>query len=260
MPYWDLDRYRTELLTQTDLLRALVRDAAPDTRVPTCPAWNLGQLLRHVGGNHRWAETVVRTRATGPVPHDLVDDVFGYGDQDMAVLDSWLAEGAQGFTDALAQAGPGTRVWTVVPGRPLVFWARRMLHETVVHRADAARTVGARYALDAAVARDGLDEWMDFGTVPEAYDTSSGEPLLGAGRVLRFQATDHPAEEWLVDLTGDVPRWRQGTGPAAVTVRGPLTDLLLLVYGRPVDERVEVDGDRALLGLWLRRTGFWLHE
>ncbi|MEV5440744.1 maleylpyruvate isomerase family mycothiol-dependent enzyme [Streptomyces sp. NPDC052682] len=260
MTYRSLDRYCGDILAQTDLLRSLLGAADLATPVPTCPAWNLGQLARHVGGAHRWAETVVRTRATAPVPHDLVDDVFHYGDKDPAVLGAWLAEGARRLTDAVAEAGPGARVWTVVPGQPLVFWARRMLHETVVHRADAAWTVGVRYDLDSAVALDGLDEWMGFGTVPEAYDPKTGDPLLGPGRLLCFEATDCPDGRWLVDLTGDVPRWRRAAGDAAVLVRGPLADLLLLVYGRPVQERIDVRGDRALLDLWLTRTGFWLHE
>lgn len=260
MSSWNLDRYCSEILIQTDLLRALVKDADPTVHVPTCPEWNLGQLLRHVGGAHRWVETIVRTRATELVPDDLVNDVFHYGDRDMALIDAWLAEGARRLTDHLTQAGPDTRVWTVVPDQPIAFWARRMLFETVVHRADAARTVRARYEVDAAVARDGLDEWMGFGTVPEAYGPTDAE--LGAGRTLCFRATDDPAGQWLVDLTGDVPQRRHagGDAAAAVTVRGPVADLLSLVYGRPVDERTEIHGDRALLDLWLKRTGFWLHE
>ncbi|MFE9611628.1 maleylpyruvate isomerase family mycothiol-dependent enzyme [Streptomyces sp. NPDC006012] len=260
MPRWDLHRYRDEILTQTDLLRDLLAGADPTVHVPTCPEWNLGQLARHVGGAHRWVETIVRTRATEPVSDALVNDVFGYGDEDTVQLDAWLADGARRLADAFTDAGPDTRVWTVVPDQPLEFWARRMLFETVVHRADAARTLGVGHEIDAAVARDGLDEWMSFGTVPEAYDPGTDEPLLGAGRTLRWCAGDDPAGDWFVDLTGDVPRWRHGGDEAAVTVRGPVADLLLLVYGRPVDERTEVRGDRALLDLWLRRTGCWLHE
>jgi uncharacterized protein (TIGR03083 family) len=260
MSLWSLDRYRAEILTQTDLLRSLLDGADPAARVPTCPEWNLGQLARHVGGNHRWVDTIVRTRATEPVSEELVNEVFHYGDEDPAVLDAWLAEGARQLTDALADAGPEARVWTVVPDQPLVFWARRMLHETVVHRADAAWTVGARYEVSPAVARDALDEWMSFGSVPETYAPSTARPLLGPGRTLAFRADDASAESWFVDLTGDVPRWRRGGGDAAVTVRAALPDLLLLVYGRPVHDRTSVDGDRDLLGLWLERTGFWLHE
>ncbi|MFL4902145.1 maleylpyruvate isomerase N-terminal domain-containing protein [Streptomyces sp. MMS24-I2-30] len=104
MPRWDLDRYRAEILTQTDLLRDLLAGADPTVHVPTCPEWNLGQLARHVGGAHRWVETIVRTRATEPVSDALVNDVFGYGDEDTAVLDAWLADGARRLADAFADA------------------------------------------------------------------------------------------------------------------------------------------------------------
>jgi uncharacterized protein (TIGR03083 family) len=267
MTRWTLDRYREEILTQTGLLRELVKGADPRARVPACPAWNLGQLLRHVGGNHRWAETVIRTRATEPVPHDVLDDVFHYGDDDIAVPGAWVAEGAQLLAGALSEAGPGVRVWTPpLPDQPVAFWARRMLFETVVHRADAAGAVAAPFELDPAVGRDGLDEWMDFATLPDAYVPTSAypQPLLGPGRTLHFLATDHPAERWLVDLTGDAPRWSRADSDTATTpavsVHGSLPDLLLLVYGRSVHDRLAIHGDAALLDLWVRRTGFWLNE
>ncbi|MFH8935611.1 maleylpyruvate isomerase family mycothiol-dependent enzyme [Streptomyces griseosporeus] len=265
MTDWSLDRYCAEILAQTDLLCSLAGDGELTARVPTCPGWNFGQLLRHVGGTHRWADTVVRDRATEPVPDTLVNEVFHYDDKDPAALRDWLADGARRLTDGLVAAGPDARVWTVVPDRPITFWARRMLHETVVHRADAAWTVGVPYTLDAAVARDGFEEWLGFGQVPEAYETEGGqEPLLGPGRGLRFEPSDGPGANgpstgWFVDLTGDAPTWtRDGGGAAAVTVRGPLSDLLLLVYGRPVRDRLHVSGDTGLLDLWLERTGFWI--
>jgi hypothetical protein len=44
------DRYRTEIVAQTDLVRSTAAGAEPTAPVPTCPGWNLGQLLRHLGG------------------------------------------------------------------------------------------------------------------------------------------------------------------------------------------------------------------
>ncbi|WP_037676664.1 maleylpyruvate isomerase family mycothiol-dependent enzyme [Streptomyces griseus] len=258
MTRWSLERYRTEIITQTDLLRTLLTAADPAARVPTCPEWNLRHLLRHIGGVHRWIDTVVRTRATDEVPDTLVNEVFGYGDEDLAELGAWLGLGARRLTDVLAEAGPDARVWTVVPDQPLVFWARRALHETVVHRADAAWAVGARYDLDTEVALDALDEWMSFGSVPETYENEGGEPLLGPGRSIGFLAGDDPAGSWRVDLSGEVPRWDRGAGETAVGVRGSLTDLVLFLYGRPVADRIEVRGDAGLLELWLRRSRFWL--
>ncbi|MFC8830203.1 maleylpyruvate isomerase family mycothiol-dependent enzyme [Streptomyces sp. NPDC057137] len=260
------DRYCAELVVQTDLLRSDVRAADLTAPVPTCPGWSLGQLLRHVGGTHHWAEIVVRTRATSPVPEDLVNDVSAHADADPREMDAWVAEGATGLADALRAAGPAERVWTPGPGGTTAFWARRMLHEAVVHRADANWAVGAEFVVAEDLAADGIDEWMGFGTVPEVIEPRPGvPPLLGPGRTLHFRGPG-AAPGWLVDLTGDAVACRRADGPApeaaAVTVRAPLADLLLLLYGRRTagDEVVEVDGDVRLLDLWVERSGFWLRE
>ncbi|POX38025.1 hypothetical protein C3486_25295 [Streptomyces sp. Ru73] len=259
------DRLCEEILIQTRQLRDLARGADLGLRVPSCPDWNLAQLLRHVGNAHRWAETIVRTRATEPVPED-VNDVAGYAAADPAELDAWVAEGAALLAGALREAGPDAVVWTVVDDEDEVsptFWARRMAYETAVHRADAALAVGAAYTLAEDVARDAVDEWMTYAALPEAYEDRPDLPgLLGPGRTLRFRATDTD-EEWGVDLTGAAPAWHRGPAGegagAAVTVRAPLTDLLLLLYRRPArGDAPRVDGDTALLDLWLRRAGFWL--
>jgi len=85
--------------------------------------------------------------------------------------------------------------------------------------------------------------------------------LLGRGRTLHFHATDtmpEAAAEWLIDLTGDAIIWRRAHEKAAVTVRGPLTDLLLVIHRRrPAhSERIEVLGDVQLLDFWLERVTF----
>ena len=42
----------------------------------------------------------------------------------------------------------------------LAFWARRMVHETMVHRVDAASAVGVEPELDPALAQDAIDELL----------------------------------------------------------------------------------------------------
>ena len=81
------------------------------------------------------------------------------------------------------------------------------------------------------------------------------------GRTLHVHATDttpEAATEWLIDLTGDAIVWRRAHEKAAVAVRAPLTDLLLVVYRRrPArGQGIEVLGDVALLDFWLERVGF----
>lgn len=102
------DRYCEEIVAQTDLLRAHAKDTDMSAPVPSCPGWNLGQLLRHVGGDHRWAETAVQTRATGPVSDKAANDLAGYADEDWAVLDPWLAEEPPGWPRACTRPG---RTW-----------------------------------------------------------------------------------------------------------------------------------------------------
>ncbi|QLH23491.1 maleylpyruvate isomerase family mycothiol-dependent enzyme [Streptomyces sp. Rer75] len=248
------DRYRTEILHQTALLRAYLPQVDVASPVPTCPAWNLGQLVRHLSGAHGWAETVVRTRATEAVSDDPVNDVPRRTGEDPATLSAQLGEGAGRLADALRDAGPDTAMWTPGPGGTAMFWARRMTHETVVHRADAALAVGAEFSVAEDVALDALDEWLTYSTLPEAHE---GTPaLLGPGRTVHLHATDTGSDR-LVDLTGDAPVLHHTAQQAAVELRGTLTDLLLLVYRRPAPS-VKVTGDTALLDLWLTRAGFWL--
>jgi hypothetical protein len=62
----------------------------------------------------------------------------------------------------------------------------------------------------------------------------------------------------LAAATGHAIVWRRAHEKAAVAVRGPLTGLLLVVYGRrPArSEGIEVLGDVQLLDFWLERVGF----
>ncbi|MFF7167418.1 maleylpyruvate isomerase family mycothiol-dependent enzyme [Streptomyces sp. NPDC008086] len=253
------ERYCDEIVSQTERLTTHVRDADMTASVLSCPGWNLGRLLRHVGGDHRWAEEIVRTRAAGPIPDELVNDPTANADEDASFLIPWLVEGAARLSSTLRAAGADALAWNPSADRsaPVAFWARRMTYETAVHRADAALTAGTGFALDRDLAVDAVREWLEYSTFPEAFEPRPDLPdLLGPDRTLHFDATD--AGEWLVDLTGERPVWRSGAGGGATAIaRGPVTDLLLYVYKRPTTA-VETKGDTALLDLWRTRAGFWL--
>ncbi len=260
------DRYAARIVDQTAQLTSVVEGADATAPVPGCPGWTLAHLLRHVGGTHRWAETVVRTRATEPVPDEQVNDVTPEADDDIPTLSAWLTEGAALFADTLRATDPETRVWTVAPNGTPSFWARRMTYETVVHRFDATAAVGAKYTLDADVAIDGLDEWIELSTLPQAFPSRDAyDALIGPGRSIHFHATDAPEGEgeWLIDL-GEAPStWSHGHRKATSAVRGPLADLLLLLYQRrtatPADG-IEVLGDETLFASWLHGAGDWLRR
>jgi uncharacterized protein (TIGR03083 family) len=101
------DRYCDEVITQSDLLRELLKGADLSVIVPTCPDWTLAQLVRHIGGNLRSAELAVRTGTAVVEPDKQVPEVAGPAGDDPETLDGWLAEGAARFAVTLRRAGPG---------------------------------------------------------------------------------------------------------------------------------------------------------
>ncbi|WP_329168884.1 maleylpyruvate isomerase family mycothiol-dependent enzyme [Streptomyces sp. NBC_01267] len=259
------ERHCAEITVQSDLLRACIEGADLTVPVPSCPGWHLGRLVRHLGEAHRWVEEIVRTRAQQPLPDTaLREEPAGPGDEQPADLGAWLVEGAKRLVETLREAGPDAQLWTPVSGSggSSAFFARRMAHETLIHRADAALAVGAEFTVEADVAVDALDEWMELGSLPQLFEIHPEQrELLGPGRTLHFHATDTAPElkaEWVVDLTGDTVTWRRAHERAAVAVRGPLTDLLLTVYRRRPARGGSVDvlGDGHLLDFWLERVSF----
>ncbi|QBI53934.1 maleylpyruvate isomerase N-terminal domain-containing protein [Streptomonospora litoralis] len=265
------DRLCDHLLAQAELLGSHVTAADLDLPVPTCPGWAVRNLVRHVGGGHMWAEETVRTRASGPVSDDPVREVFGLpgepgstgGPDEGAALAAWLAAGAARLVATLREAGPDAAVWTPVPGvQRSGFYARRFAHETAVHRADAALALGVGFDLDDELAVDGVDEWMELESLPGMLEARPDKrDLPGTGRVLAFRAAGPGGEalaDWRVDLTGTAISCSRGRGPAAVTVVGPPSELLLVLMRRrsPQAGTVDVQGDADLLGFWLERVAW----
>ncbi|MGW2189128.1 maleylpyruvate isomerase family mycothiol-dependent enzyme [Streptomyces sp. NPDC001719] len=256
------DRYCSEILAQAALMRAALRGADLAATVPTCPDWTLAQLVLHVGRAHRFAESLVRTRTT---EFDVTAEHFGvdFGPEDPSpddeeALGAWLTEGAERVVATLREAGPDAEVWTFFGSPTAVFWARRMTHETLIHRADAQRTAGVEFTVDPEVAVDCLDEWLEMSTHPILLERKPElKGLLGPGRTLHLHATDTPAE-WFVDLTGERMAWRHAHEKAAVALRGPVADVLTVFYQRQSADsgRVEILGDRAVLDLWLETASF----
>jgi len=250
----DFHAHCTEIVAQTGLLVADLDGADLRAPVPSCPGWTLGGLLRHIGGGQRWAEEMVRTRATEYLPDAHFRDVKG--DDSGPAPVAWLAEGADRLAATLRAAGPDAVLWAPFDYGTTTFWARRFANETLVHRADATLAAGTEFAVEKDVAMDAVDEWMELDALPQHFDIEPAKrEILGEGRTLAFEATD-AGVNWLVDLTGDVVAWRRGPGTAAVTVRGPLADLLLVIYRRATADGVEVLGDRPLLDLWSGHIAF----
>lgn len=247
----DTDQLLTEVTNSTETLAGIAASADQATHVPTCPEWTLRQLITHVGRAHRWAAEIVATRAAEPIPFREVPD--GRLPDDPAERPQWLRAGAARLADAVHGAGTAP-MWTHPGTGQASYWARRMAHETAVHRADGQLALGVRPVIEPAVAADGIDEWLGFGTEPGQRNTAVPE-----GKVLHLHVTDEGVDgEWLIRGGPDGITVQNGHGKGDAAVRGPASVLMLVLLRRlsTDDRELEILGDATLLDKWLAATPF----
>ncbi len=254
------DRYLDALAEQSALFAEAVARTDPQQRVPTCPDWTLHHLAEHLGQVHRWATAVVTRPAVGPPDRSDLNATGAPEDADG--LGSWFREGAEALVDAIRTADPQTPVWSWAGDHSVGFWARRMAHETAVHRADAELALGREFTLEADLAADAISEWLGFLSLPQAVEHRPElAELRGEGQILHLHSTDPglgEAGEWIVRRTPSGPVWEHGHAKGDVAVRGPVVHLLLVVMRRvpPSEAPIDVLGDASVLEHWLAHTQF----
>ena len=250
----DVD-FRAALIEETAAFGELIRIADPAAPVPTCPDWTIRQLFRHVGRGNRWAAQIVADQRDEPLDPREVPEGKPPDDPDAAI--DWLNAGAQLVVDSVDAVGAHTQVWTFIGPRPAQWWIRRRVHESTVHRADAAIAVGADYQLSASLAADGIDEWLER----IAAESSAESSPLDVGQTLHLHATDdglRTAGEWTITGTDAGITWSHEHGKGDAALRGCARDLLLAVVRRrtAAEAGLEVFGDTATWDGWLGRTPF----
>jgi uncharacterized protein (TIGR03083 family) len=226
--------------------------SAPDISAEsvTCPEWTIADLARHTGLVHRWVTTIVSSRAGARIP--FPDDGSPWESADGWA--QWLASGAVPLLAALRDAGPEVAVWTWGPGHSTGWWARRMLHETAVHRCDTAIALGQVPSVEPVAAADGISEFLE--NLPSSRRAARHLGSLPDGESMHLHTTDGSEGEWLIRFADGGVEWSHGHAKASAAVRGPADALLLFAYGRvsPSDPRLEVFGDPSVLAAWQSYT------
>jgi uncharacterized protein (TIGR03083 family) len=254
------DRYLDAIAAQSALFAEALAGADVQQRVPTCPDWTLYQLVEHVGQVHRWATAIVTRPAITPPDRRELNATAA--PQDADGLATWLRDGAGALVDAIRAADPQTPVWSWAGDHTIGFWARRMAHETAVHRADAELALGREFTLEADLATDAISEWLGVLSLPQAVEHRPElAELRGEGQILHLHSTDPglgEAGEWIVRRTPSGPVWEHGHTEGDVAVRGPVVYLLLVMMRRvpPSDAPIDVLGDASVMAHWLAHTGF----
>jgi uncharacterized protein (TIGR03083 family) len=201
--------------------------AAP---VPSCPGWQVRELVGHLGGVHRWVTEIVRTGENGDLPGPPADE-------DLA---PWFAEGAETLVQTLAVADPARACWTLARPRDVGFWSRRQAQETMIHRWDLARSLGQRADLDPELAIDGIDEVVTM-FVPRQVRLARQVPLTDAVAIVERGS----GRRWVL-AGGGTTSDQKGTAVDA-TLSGDAAELLLLLWKRAdlAATAVHVDGDSS---------------
>jgi uncharacterized protein (TIGR03083 family) len=258
-----MERYADVLLDQTEQCAVLLAGADLSRQVPSCPEWDLRQLVEHIGQAHRFGAEMVRRRVREAGEVKAPTDIPVPEDPD--ALGGWLAAGARELVEAVRGVGAEQPVWNYLGvDQRAGFWLRRMANETAVHRVDVALTVGAPFALDADLAADAISEWLTLITSPgaAAHRPELAQELRGHGQTLHLHATDSPSlgesGEWLIRRGPETLSWEHGHHKADVAVRGLAADLLLALLGRiPIDDgRLETIGEAALFEHWVQHVTF----
>ena len=222
--------------------------AGLDAPVPTCPEWRVRDLVQHTGGVHRWATSYVvtgRDRTTTEAEDAQFFEKVADGE-----LLSWFRAGHSALVSALSSSRPDLACWTFLASTsPRNFWARRQAHETAIHRSDADAAAGRDSSFPAGFAGDGIDELLNGFLVRPRGRLIADPPVS-----LAIRSTD-TGSAWTIRIEPDRRLVSAGAGAATCRVSGKASDLYLLLWNRrPLDERVEVDGDRAVLDLWRERA------
>src|SRR5688500_3438636 len=207
----------------SDRFYATADGADPTAAVPSCPDWNVADLVWHLGEVHWFWATDVELQASNPddIEKDKPDRPEEYPE-----LVAFGRRQADRLIEVLEAHDDATKVWTWAlqeQDHTVGFIRRHQVQEAAVHRWDMQHAAtGAADPIEPHIASDSIDEVLAI-TLP--WGARPDKPLPGTVHV---HCTDVDGE-WFIHPDGRVER-THAKGDAAL--RGTASDLLLAIYGR----------------------------
>ncbi|ASO22141.1 hypothetical protein FHR81_004850 [Actinoalloteichus hoggarensis] len=245
----DYERFLDVLSIDGERLASCVGSAPGDSPVPGCPGLTLAETARRLGDVYRSTADWTRSPGGTPVPAREVHLPRQGDDRPLA---EYLRTGLAEVAGELSAHRPEERcpTWWPADGS-FGFWARRLTHETIVHRVDVQAAAGVRCDhVDTDIAVDGVDEVLTLW-----FDHRLGELAITASRQATV-AVRTGGRVWLTHAgaTGTTVRALppDATPKVDATVSGDPFHVYLWLWGRLPDWAVTMDGDAdALAQLWV---------
>ena len=236
----ELDAYLAIIASEAARMIAVAEEAGLDAATPTCPTWNIRNLLLHTGEVHRWATTVVAGEFTSLAK--VPNDTLGTLPTDAKTLE-WFRSGVEKLVDTLANADQSVKYDAFLADPPtprLLFWARRQAMEISIHRVDAESSVGRCTPFPPKVAADGIDEF-----VTGFITRGKGAVHRDTPHTIGVAPADVP-ERWTVTISDGPLVTERKAGSADCKVTGTASDIFMALWNRPGLDESEVKGDVSL--------------
>jgi uncharacterized protein (TIGR03083 family) len=222
--------------------------AGLDAKVPTCPAWDVTDLVVHQGMVHRWAAANLR----GERDHDTAASQ-AEGRAAASLLD-WYAQGLAGLAETVRSTPDDATAMVFLRDAPPPrrFWARRQAHETTIHSVDAIAAgcrrwpTAADVEIDPVLAADGIDELL------MGFITRGKGKLHAPDPYTVLVRTSDTGHAWTLRISdGPIVTTPGATEQPDAVVSGTAVQLYLSLWNRA--DEVTTDGRPDLIDQWRRR-------
>lgn len=214
---------------------------ALNVAVAGCPGWTIRDLIIHITEVHAFWEFIARTGMAGPenyVPPDTAPDER---------LIAQYLDGLDALVATLTSTDATSPCWTWDGPHDIAWITRRMAHEMAVHAWDARAATGDATPIDAALASDGIDEFVHMML---RFPMPGVAPLAGS---VHIHCTDVDGE-WTIVPHGDQLAVTREHAKGSCAIRGAAHDVLMLLWRRCALSDVDVIGDAAVAAQFVARA------
>jgi uncharacterized protein (TIGR03083 family) len=226
---------------ESDRFYALAEAADASLAIPSCPDWNVADLVWHLAEVHWFWATDVELRATDPDTVEALKPDRPTGYDELVAFGRAQADRLVAALDATPDDVP---VWSWAleeADHSVGFVRRHQVQEAAVHRWDLEQaSTGEPAPIETDAAVDSIDEVLAI-TLP--WLVGPDKQLTGS---VHIHCTDPGLDgegEWLIHADGRVDPVH-AKGDAAI--RGGASDVLLALYSRVPIDQLDLVGDTAL--------------
>ncbi|TCP55151.1 uncharacterized protein (TIGR03083 family) [Tamaricihabitans halophyticus] len=253
----DYVRLLDVLAVEVELTARTVHGSRLDAPVPACPGLTLGETVRHLGSVYRMARSWIAEGAR-PTHWQRAPDSNGTGSSGGSwggALVDYLRSGLAELLPELSGHAPDDPCATWWPAdRGYGFWARRLVHETTVHRTDVQSAAGVAVAdIATDIALDGVDEvlrlWLGYRLSQLGVTGTRHGTVLVETDQYRWLVRADPAETAVRRLSAEAAD-NSADSVDAVVSANPV-EMYLWLWGRRPLGTVRITGqDEAVWQMW----------